>query len=36
MWKILEDEYRKLGFDRLGDEIFEAPVHCPDVEPTSN
>ena len=24
LWTVLQDEYRKLGFDRLGDEIYEA------------
>ena len=35
LWKVLQDEYRKLGFDRLGDEIFEALCIARIVEPTS-
>jgi hypothetical protein len=35
LWTVLQDEYRKLGFDRLGDEIFEALCIARIVEPTS-
>jgi len=35
LWTVLKDEYRKLGFDRLGDEIFEALCIARIVEPTS-
>jgi hypothetical protein len=35
LWKVLQDEYGKLGFDRLGDEIFEALCIARIVEPTS-
>lgn len=35
LWKILQDEYRKMGFDRLEDEIFEALCVARIVEPTS-
>jgi transposase len=35
LWKVLQNEYRKLGFDRLGDEIFEALCIARIVEPTS-
>ena len=34
LWTVLQDEYRKLGFDRLGDEIFEALCIARIVEPT--
>jgi transposase len=35
LWTVLQDEYRKLGFERLGDEIFEALCIARIVEPTS-
>src|SRR5271157_2315686 len=35
LWKVLQDEYRKLGFDRLGDDLFEALCIARIVEPTS-
>ena len=35
LWTVLQDEYRKLGFDRLDDEIFEALCIARIVEPTS-
>jgi hypothetical protein len=35
LWKVLQGEYRKLGFDRLGDEVFEALCIARIVEPTS-
>jgi transposase len=35
LWTVLQDEYRKLGFARLGDEIFEALCIARIVEPTS-
>jgi hypothetical protein len=35
LWKVLRGEYRKLGFDRLGDEVFEALCIARIVEPTS-
>jgi len=35
LWTVLQGEYRKLGFDRLGDEIFEALCIARIVEPTS-
>jgi hypothetical protein len=35
LWTVLQDEYRELGFDRLGDEIFEALCIARIVEPTS-
>jgi len=33
LWKVLQDEYRKLGFDRLGDEIFGALCIARILEP---
>jgi transposase len=35
LWTILQEEYRKLGFSRLNDEIFEALCIVRIVEPTS-
>lgn len=35
LWKVLQEEYRKLGFERLEDEIFEALCIARIVEPTS-
>jgi len=35
LWKVLQDEYCKLGFNRLGDEVFEALCIARIVEPTS-
>ena len=35
LWTALQEEYRKPGFDRLGDEVFEALCIARIVEPTS-
>jgi transposase len=35
LWTALQDEYKKLGFNRLGDEVFEALCLTRIVEPTS-
>ncbi|MFZ1254688.1 MAG: IS1634 family transposase [Trichococcus flocculiformis] len=35
LWTILQEEYRKLGFSRLNDKIFEALCIVRIVEPTS-
>jgi len=35
LWKTLQEEYRKLGFSRLNDDIFEALCIVRIVEPTS-
>jgi len=35
LWSILQEEYRKLGFSRLNDKIFEALCIVRIVEPTS-
>jgi hypothetical protein len=35
LWTALQAEYRKLGFNRLGDEVFEALCLARIVEPTS-
>lgn len=35
LWNTLREEYRKLGFDRLNDEVFEALCIARIVEPTS-
>jgi hypothetical protein len=35
LWSILQDTYRKLGFSKLHDEVFEAVCIARIVEPTS-
>lgn len=35
LWNILQEEYHKLGFDQLDDEVFEALCIARIVEPTS-
>ena len=35
LWRTLQEQYRQLGFDRLGDEVFEALCIARIVEPTS-
>jgi hypothetical protein len=35
LWTTLQEEYKKLGFDRLDDEVFEALCIARIVEPTS-
>lgn len=35
LWNILREQYNKLGFNELGDEVFEALCIARIVEPTS-
>jgi hypothetical protein len=35
LWNLLRDAYKKIGFDQLNDEIFEALCIARIVEPTS-
>jgi hypothetical protein len=35
LWNTLQEQYRRLGFDRLDDEVFEALCIPKIVEPTS-